>query len=208
MPEDEDNPVQLVRDMVDYLMPELTPYETALYLLLFKAALLDSSALQTRIGKKRIAAQLGRSSRAGASISFYQITEVIKGLNAKGCIRVGDTTRDGTLYEVVLPRHVPLVQEKLATPEQSAGDYFTDEAKRKELFERDDWTCQYCGDSVTVQNATLDHYIPQCRGGGNGKENLRTCCLMCNAVKSGKSYEDAAPLILKSIQERRQRRNE
>ena len=43
---------------------------------------------------------------------------------------------------------------------------------------------------------------------GSLKENLRTCCLICNSVKSGKSFEEAAPLILKSMQERRQRRND
>jgi len=205
MHEDATKAIQLVQDIVDYLMPELTPYESALYLLLFKLAVLDAMTGEIRIGKKSITEKLGKSSRAAPSISYYQITEVVKGLHSKGCFRVGETTRDGTLYHIVLPRQVPLVQEKLAAPEPSIGDYFTDDAKRKELFERDDWTCQYCGEKVTEQNVTLDHFVPQCEGGDNSSGNLRTCCLMCNAVKSGKSYEDAAPLILKSIKERKKR---
>ncbi|MBY0246097.1 MAG: HNH endonuclease [Nitrospiraceae bacterium] len=77
--------------------------------------------------------------------------------------------------------------------------------KRKEIYERDQWICQYCGDRVTPENATLDHFVPQCKSGTNKKENLRTACLLCNSVKSGKSYEEAAVYLLKSIQTRRGR---
>jgi len=52
------------------------------------------------------------------------------------------------------------------------------------------------------------HYIPQRDKGKNTKENLRTCCFVCNSIKSGKSIEEAAPHILKSIQERKRRENQ
>ena len=79
------------------------------------------------------------------------------------------------------------------------------EEKRKELFERDKWICHYCGEKVTEENATLDHLTPQCKGGKHTKSNLKTSCLVCNSIKSGKTYEEAAPFLLKSIQERRTR---
>jgi hypothetical protein len=160
------------------------------------------------VGKKRVAAQLGKSSRAAAGISFCQVTEVLKGLEEKGCVAIGDTTREGTLYTVIAPREIPFVKEKMAVPVPADDDYFTDPDKRLTLFERDKWTCQYCGETVASDNATLDHYVPQSKGGNHSKENLRTCCLVCNSIESGKSFEEAAPLILKSMQERRQRRNE
>lgn len=34
---------------------------------------------------------------------------------------------------------------------------------------------------------------------------LKTACLLCNSIKSGKTFEEAAPLILKSLKERKQR---
>jgi hypothetical protein len=136
------------------------------------------------------------------------VTDVFRGLEEKNCISVGDTTREGTLYTIISPREIPFVKEKMATPSPSKDDYFTDPDKRKSMFERDKWTCQYCGEKVTEENATLDHYVPQSKTGGHSKENLRTCCLICNSIKSGKSFEEAAPLILKSMQERRQRRND
>ncbi|HLC55069.1 MAG TPA: HNH endonuclease [Candidatus Nanoarchaeia archaeon] len=84
-------------------------------------------------------------------------------------------------------------------------DYFNDPIKRQELFERDKWKCDYCGEEVTKDNATLDHLIPQSKGGKNTKDNLKTSCLLCNSIKSGKTYEEAAHHLLKSISERKKR---
>jgi hypothetical protein len=200
----------IICDFVDYVIPDLTPYQSTLYLLLLRLSFFANNSLQVRLGKKRIAAQLGKSSRAGATISFAQVTEVFKGLVVveKGCITIGDTTREGTLYTVLPPREISFVREKMTVPAPADDDYFTEPDKRRSLFERDNWTCQYCGEIVSIENATLDHYKPQSKGGSHSKENLRTCCLVCNSIKSGKSFEEAAPLILKNMQERRQRRKE
>jgi hypothetical protein len=208
LPDVTDSSKDTICDFVDHVMPNLTPYESALYLLLLRLSFLHDNSRQVRIGKKRVAEQLGKSSRAAAAISFAQVTEVFKGLEEKGCITIGDTTRDGTLYTLLAPREIPFVKEKMAISVPSEDDYFADPDKRFSLFERDKWTCQYCGERVTKDNATLDHYAPQSKGGGHSKENLRTCCLICNSIKSGKSFEEAAPLILNSMQERRKRRNE
>lgn len=200
----------MICDLVDHLMPELTPYESSLYLLLFRMSFLQNDSSQVRVGKKRVGRQLGKSARNATNISFQQVTEVLKSLEGKGCISVGDTDREGTLYTIVRPRQVPLVKERLASSIASDGeaDYFTDPGKRLELFERDNWECQYCGEKTTKDNATLDHYVPQSKGGSHSKENLRTCCLVCNSIKSGKSYEEAAPFMLEAIRERRGRLQE
>jgi hypothetical protein len=203
-----EDPKNLICDFVDLVMPSLTPYESSFYVLFLRLSFFDNNSFQVRIGKRSVAEQVGKSARGGANISFYQVTDVFKSLEEKGCIVIGNTTREGTLYTVLPPREIPFVKEKLAVPAPADDDYFTDPDKRRSLFERDKWTCQYCGEIVSSDNATLDHYIPQSKGGNHSKENLRTCCLVCNSIKSGKSFEEAAPLILKSMQERRQRRNE
>jgi hypothetical protein len=179
-----------------------------LYLLLLRLSFFANNSLQLRVGKKRVAEQLGKSAKAAVTISFAQVTEVFQCLEKKGCLTIGDTTREGTLYTVLAPGEIPFVKEKMAIPAPADDDYFTEPGKRRSLFERDKWTCQYCGEIVSSDNATLDNYIPQSKGGSHSKENLRTCCLVCNSIKSGKSFETAAPLILKSMQERRQRRKE
>jgi len=197
---------EVIADFVDYLMPELVPYEASLYLFILRNSFLRDGSQQFRIGKRTMAQGYGTGSR-GVKTNYAHMTKVIRGLEEKGCIEVGDTTREGTLYTILLPRDVPLVRERLAaiTPPDDTEDYFTDPQKRLVLFERDKWVCQYCGEKVTKDNATLDHYIPQSQGGTHAMANLRTACLVCNGVKSGKSFEEAAPFILRSIQERRER---
>jgi len=113
------------------------------------------------------------------------------------------------MYTLIQPRDIPLVKKKIVatTPIDQEEDFFTNPEKRSKIFERDNWTCQYCGDKVTNDNASIDHYVPQSKGGNHSKANLRTCCFVCNSIKSGKSFEEAAPFILKSIQERKQRQN-
>jgi hypothetical protein len=203
-----DNTQQLIQDFVDYLMPALTPYESSLYVLLLRLTFLKDGSNQVRIGKRTISERFGTGSQ-GAEISFAHVTKVLKNLENKGCIIIGDTVRDGTMYTLIQPRDIPLVKKKIVatTPIDQEEDFFTNPEKRSKIFERDNWTCQYCGDKVTNDNASIDHYVPQSKGGNHSKANLRTCCFVCNSIKSGKSFEEAAPFILKSIQERKQRQN-
>ncbi len=202
----EENTKIIIEQFVDYLLPELTPYETSLYLYLLRISFVKNGAVEVRVGKRTIAAGYGKGSR-GERTNYAHVSKILKRLEEKGCIKVGDTNRDGTLYILSLPKDIPLVAEKIASllPQDTEVDYFNDPEKRREIFERDRWICQYCGEKVTPENATLDHFIPQSKGGKHSKENLRTCCLICNSLKSGKTYEEAAPFLLKSIQERKAR---
>ena len=201
-----ENLQKVIDQFIDLLMPEITPYEANLYLLLLRDSFLQNGTLTIRIGKRRLAGKIGKGARTGENISIKQVDRSVKGLEEKGIIKVGDTNRDGTLYTVLLPLEIPLVKEKLSIAQKpEEEDYFTDQEKRKEILERDKWTCFYCGEKVTSENATLDHLTPQSKGGKHTKDNLKTSCLVCNSIKSGKTYEEAAPYLLKSIQERRQK---
>ncbi len=51
---------------------------------------------------------------------------------------------------------------------------------RREIFMRDDYTCQYCG---CKSDLTIDHVFPRHRGGETTWENLVCCCLRCNNKK-------------------------
>ena len=176
--------------------------------IVLKTSFLRNGTTEVRVGKRTIAAGYGKGFR-GEKTSYAHVSKLLRGLEQNGCIKVGDTNIYGTLYRVTLPKDIPLVAEKIAGafPQVSEANYFTDANKRRELFERDKWICQYCGEKVNQQNATLDHFIPKSKEGDDSKDNLRTCCLICNGIKSGKTYEEAAPLLLKSIQERKARLN-
>jgi 5-methylcytosine-specific restriction endonuclease McrA len=51
------------------------------------------------------------------------------------------------------------------------------------VFLRDGYTCQYCGDDVTRKSATLDHVLPASHGGKTTFENTVCACAPCNANK-------------------------
>ena len=59
---------------------------------------------------------------------------------------------------------------------------------RSAVFERDDYTCQYCG--VRGGRLECDHVIPVCRGGSNDYTNLVTACFRCNRSKHSKTVEE------------------
>ena len=67
---------------------------------------------------------------------------------------------------------------------------------RQHLFERDKYTCQYCGGSFSHRELNLDHVIPRDRGGKTSWENIVTSCLHCNTRK-GNRFPHEAGLRLK-----------
>jgi 5-methylcytosine-specific restriction endonuclease McrA len=48
---------------------------------------------------------------------------------------------------------------------------------RRNIFMRDDYTCQYCGGKFDVKNLTWDHIIPKSRGGITEWTNIVTSCI-------------------------------
>ena len=65
---------------------------------------------------------------------------------------------------------------------------------RFNLFLRDNFTCQYCGDSNEM---TFDHVIPRALGGRTTWENVTASCAPCNLRKGGRTPEGASmwPMI-------------
>jgi 5-methylcytosine-specific restriction endonuclease McrA len=60
---------------------------------------------------------------------------------------------------------------------------------RREIFRRDNYTCQYCGKRDL--NLTIDHVIPRHMGGKQVWTNLVTACSTCNHRKGGRRAEEA-----------------
>jgi 5-methylcytosine-specific restriction endonuclease McrA len=55
---------------------------------------------------------------------------------------------------------------------------------KQNLLLRDDYSCGYCGIEVSDSNATIDHIIPQAKGGKNSWENCIIACKQCNSEKA------------------------
>ncbi len=60
---------------------------------------------------------------------------------------------------------------------------------RREVFVRDEFTCQYCGTSDG--DLTVDHVVPRRLGGKRRWENLVTACRRCNLHKAGRTPREA-----------------
>lgn len=58
----------------------------------------------------------------------------------------------------------------------------------KQVFERDSFTCQYCG--KVGGKLEVDHIIPFSKGGSDDLDNLTTSCLRCNRQKKNKSVTE------------------
>ncbi|MCL5068120.1 MAG: HNH endonuclease [Thaumarchaeota archaeon] len=169
-----------------------------MYLLMIRLSHLDTGDPVVCIGKRTIASLLGKGTRASGG-NFQHITERLQKLVKAGYVEIGETDRNGTQYTVFLPTEITEVRARIDAHTISANkllDYYNDPVLRKSLFERDDWRCKYCGDVVTTETVTLDNIIPMSRGGTNVEENLATCYMMCNSIKSGRTFEEAAPQIL------------
>ncbi len=54
---------------------------------------------------------------------------------------------------------------------------------RRNVFERDEYTCQYCGRRFERSQFTLDHVTPRSRGGITSWENVLLACAQCNTRK-------------------------
>jgi len=56
---------------------------------------------------------------------------------------------------------------------------------RFEVLERDEFTCQYCGQHAPNVNLKVDHKVALCDGGSDILDNLVTSCWACNRGKGG-----------------------
>ena len=59
---------------------------------------------------------------------------------------------------------------------------------RFNVFLRDRFTCQYCGDG---DDLTFDHLVPRSKGGQTTWENVVAACSPCNLRKGGKMPREA-----------------
>jgi hypothetical protein len=80
---------------------------------------------------------------------------------------------------------------------------------RFEVFKRDSFTCQYCGQKAPGVVLHVDHLKPRKSGGGSDILNLITSCVDCNLGKGARHLDDSTALAkqraqLDLLQERRE----
>ncbi len=62
---------------------------------------------------------------------------------------------------------------------------------RRNIYRRDNYTCQYCGARPGSELLSIDHVVPRCRGGRSSWDNCVLACLECNKKKASRSLEES-----------------
>ncbi|MGN6103643.1 MAG: HNH endonuclease [Kofleriaceae bacterium] len=68
---------------------------------------------------------------------------------------------------------------------------------RVNIYGRDDYRCQYCGERRKLGELTYDHVVPRSRGGKTEWTNIVTACGDCNGRKANRTPEQAGMRLLK-----------
>lgn len=100
--------------------------------------------------------------------------------------KVEDYIKIGEYY---IPKTIKLTYE-MAIPELELP------FSRENIYLRDDYTCQYCGEKFHPSELTLDHVYPKSRGGPTDWENIVACCKHCNQKKADKTPVEANMRLL------------
>lgn len=67
---------------------------------------------------------------------------------------------------------------------------------RENVYIRDAFTCQYCGDEFSPKALTLDHVVPVSKKGPKTWGNVVTACRECNQRKANRTPDQAnMPLL-------------
>jgi len=63
---------------------------------------------------------------------------------------------------------------------------------RRNIYQRDNFTCQYCGKVLPRNELTIDHVIPRSRGAKSNWQNVVLACIQCNADKGDRLPKECA----------------
>jgi 5-methylcytosine-specific restriction endonuclease McrA len=94
-----------------------------------------------------------------------------------------DRTVKSPTWEMRLPSVISL-KEYVAPAKRPAFTRFN-------VFLRDGFRCQYCGDGFSAEDLTFDHVLPRSRGGRTEWTNIVTACSPCNLKKGNRRLETA-----------------
>lgn len=191
---DTDDIRKAVAQVQDFLVPRLDCYEQMIYHYLFRHTRLDGKQGIT-IGTRTIQSKIGFGmGKDGSPPSQRVISDKLRTLERKGCIKIVERSAKGTALEVLLPHEIPGVVVDSAQPSPAdieALDFFNDPQRRLALLRREAGRCFWCLRKITESNYSLDHVNP--RSGpvaDHSYRNLVACCWECNSSKQATGADE------------------
>lgn len=124
-------------------------------------------------------------------LSVVKLRRAINLIVKKKAVVVEETTRiiqnAERTFTLAIPRIIRLVDYV-----KNLGKVSIKPTKRNILL-RDGYRCAYCGAEIgqTITKLTLDHVLPESRGGKTTFENCVAACFECNNKKDNRTPEEA-----------------
>jgi len=118
-------------------------------------------------------------------LSLWSWQDAVKAvfLDRVNIISEYDTVVRSPSFEMRLPSVISL-KEYIATARQPAFTRFN-------VFLRDSFVCQYCGEARPSHDLTFDHVVPRSRGGRTVWNNVVTACSGCNLLKGNRLPQES-----------------
>ncbi|MBN2490435.1 MAG: HNH endonuclease [Planctomycetes bacterium] len=69
---------------------------------------------------------------------------------------------------------------------------------RRNIYKRDNYTCQYCGTRRASEELSIDHVVPRSRGGRMSWTNCVLACLRCNVKKGNRTLAEAGMHLIRT----------
>lgn len=124
-------------------------------------------------------------------LSLWSWQEAVKAVVSErvNVVSVYDRVVRSPRWEIALPSVISL-KEYIPSTRRPAFTRFN-------VFLRDSFSCQYCGDDFASHDLTFDHVVPRSRGGRTTWENVVTACAPCNLDKGNRLPKDCGmwPLV-------------
>eukprot|EP00594_Rhizosolenia_setigera_P010247 CAMPEP_0178968176 /NCGR_PEP_ID=MMETSP0789-20121207/18055_1 /TAXON_ID=3005 /ORGANISM="Rhizosolenia setigera, Strain CCMP 1694" /LENGTH=234 /DNA_ID=CAMNT_0020653969 /DNA_START=367 /DNA_END=1071 /DNA_ORIENTATION=- len=134
-------------------------------------------------------------------ISVWTWQEAVKAIFA-GKVTVVDEYPDLFIRTVdtIMPLPSVIAMNEYVPSKYKKGPSFT----RRNVYLRDGYRCQYCGETFAAKDLTFDHVFPRSLGGSLSWENTVTCCKKCNSKKGNLTLNQLKRVGMELLSEPRQ----
>lgn len=111
-----------------------------------------------------------------------------------------DSKNTHPIFSCILGKFPHIFKICLLPIKITQGPSFT----RRNVYLRDGYRCQYCGETFAAKDLTFDHVFPRSLGGSLSWENTVTCCKKCNSKKGNLTLNQLKRVGMELLNEPRQ----